>query len=76
MIHTKVDPVFYLRFDLKKRITGMNESYVDDLLRARNSKFKKLCKITYQKFETTPDEDPRFSSTGLELKQLLDDSYT
>ena len=76
MIPTKIDSVLYLRFDQNKCIIGMNGSYVDDLLRARNSKFNKLCEITHQKFETTPDEDPPFLFVGLELRQLPDDSFT
>ena len=61
MIPTKIDPVFYLRFDQNKRLVGMSGSYVDDLLQAENYKLKKLCEIKHQKFETTPDEDPPFS---------------
>ena len=76
MIPTKITPVFYLKFDENKRQIRMNGSYVDDLLHAGNSKFTKLCEISHQKFEATPDEDPPFSFPGLELKQLPDDSYT
>ena len=76
MLPTKIDLVFYLCFDNNKRLLGMNGSYVDDLLRAGNSKVKKLCEITHQKFETTPDENPPFSFAGLELRKLPDDSYT
>ena len=47
MVSRRVDPVYYLRFDSNKRLIGMNRSYVDDLLRAGNSKFKKLCQITH-----------------------------
>ena len=54
----------------------MNRSYVDDLLRTGNSKLKKLCQITHQKFETTPDEYVSFMYAGCELRKLADDSCT
>ena len=76
LILTKIDPVFYLCFDESKRSIGMNRSFVDDLLCAGDSKFKKLREITHQKFETTPDEDPLFLFAGLKLKKLPDDSFT
>ena len=65
MIPTKIDPMFSLCFDTIKHLIGMNRSYIDNLLHAGNSKFKKLCKTTHQKFETTSDEDPLFSFAGL-----------
>ena len=76
MIPARVDPVYYLCFDPNKRLIGMNGSYVDDLLRAGNSKLKKLCQITQRKSETTPGEELPFSLAELELRQLPDDSYT
>ena len=54
----------------------MNGSYVDDLIRAGNYKFKDICNITHEKIETTPDESPPFSFADLELMQLPDDSDT
>ena len=55
---------------IKKRLLGINGSYVDDLLRAGSSKFKKLCKTILRNFEITPDEDPPFLALRFWIEEI------
>ena len=48
LITIKIDPIFYLCLLESERLIGMIGSYVDYLLRAGNSKFKRPCEITHK----------------------------
>ena len=61
-------PENYICFDSRKRVIGMNGSYVENQLSAGDSKSKKLCEVTYQKIDTRTNEHLPLYSAGLELK--------
>ena len=63
------------KLQLEKRLLGVNWSYVDDVLRARNSKLKIVSKIILRKFETAPLKIKLFRFAGLKLRQLPYESF-
>ena len=63
---TKPDPLLYFSF-LNDHLSGINASYVDDLLRAGTPDFKEQSQITHRRFETSGDEELPLTSFGFHM---------
>ena len=66
MESSMADPSLYLHFD-NGNLTGINGTYVDDLLRCGTSDFEQKSKLTYDKFETSGSEEPPITFAGLNI---------
>ena len=66
---SKIDRSLSFKHDDRGRLIGINASYVDDLLRAGTPDFRKICKITNERFETSPDEELPLTFAGIQLSK-------
>ena len=66
LVPSKADPSLYFAFT-DGTLSGINGSYVDDLLRAGTESFQEACKHTHRRFETSGDEIPPFTFAGFNI---------
>ena len=64
MISTIIDPSLYWQFEYDK-LVGINESYVDDLLRAGTNEWQTDSDATLERFETTGNQQAPFIFAGI-----------
>lgn len=53
-------------------LKGLSGTYVDDLLRCGNSKYRRLCKKTHQRFDMAQEEELPCTFTGFKLRRTDD----
>ena len=69
------EPAMYTKH-VDGELVGISGSYVDDLLRAGDDKFRKECRKTHEKFDMGEEEQLPCSFTGFYLQRNEDDSIT
>ena len=69
LVPSKADPSLYFSFT-NGVLSGINGSYVDDLLRAGTPDFRESCSQTHRRFETSGDESPPFTFAGFNIAPL------
>ena len=72
---TKPDPSLLFAHD-DSTLTVTNGSYVDDMLRAGNSRFRRSPPVTHKVFETSGDDELPFDFAGLHIKALENESLS
>ena len=63
------DPPISFLHDENMNLIGIHATYVDDLLRAGNKTFKRICKITHETFETSEDEVLPLTYAGFHISR-------
>lgn len=65
------DPALYAKM-VEGMLKGLSGTYVDDMMRAGDQKFRKLARVTSEKFEMAEDETPPCTFTGFRLSKGAD----
>ena len=68
MTTTIIDPSLHCQFEDEKHV-GINESYVDDALRAGTNEWKTRSDFTLERFETTGNQQASFIFAGMHITE-------